>query len=49
MTSTPNHPVGPGAPAATSTVLVVVSWLAVGLPLAWGVAMTIRKALLLFQ
>lgn len=41
------HEVPP--PTASSTALVVISWLAVGLPLAWGVAMTIKKALLLFQ
>ncbi len=29
--------------------LVIISWLAVGLPLAWGVWMTVKKALLLFN
>ncbi len=29
--------------------LVIVCWLAVGLPLAWGILMTVRKALLLFN
>jgi hypothetical protein len=30
-------------------VALVLSWTAVGLPLAWGVAETLRKALALFQ
>jgi hypothetical protein len=29
--------------------MLVVAWLAVGLPLGWGVAETLRKALALFQ
>ena len=35
------------APAG-QTLLLVLSWAAVGLPLAWGVWMTVKKALLLF-
>jgi hypothetical protein len=30
-------------------VALVLSWVAVGLPLAWGVAETLRKALALFN
>lgn len=29
--------------------LVVLAWLAVGLPLAWGVFVTLQKAALLFR
>lgn len=44
------EPSAPHAPRVTSeTLLVLLSWLAVGLPLAWGVAMTLKKALLLFK
>jgi hypothetical protein len=35
------------APAG-QTLLLVLSWAAVGVPLAWGVWMTVKKALLLF-
>jgi hypothetical protein len=45
-----------GRPASASStrhpsqvVTLVVAWTAVGLPLAWGVAETMRKALALFQ
>lgn len=31
------------------TIRLVVSWLSVGVPLAWGVLATLRKALVLFQ
>lgn len=36
-------------PRDEQTALVIVSWLAVGLPLAWGIWQTIKKALLLFS
>lgn len=36
-------------PAATSWVVVTLAWLLVGIPLVWGVATTIRKALPLFR
>ena len=36
----------PGAPS--NPMILVLAWLAVGLPLAWGVAQTIKKALALF-
>ena len=39
----------PATSSPTSTVTLVLAWLAVGLPLAWGVAMTISKALALFR
>ena len=35
--------------APSSLFPLVLAWLAVGLPLAWGVAMTISKALALFR
>ena len=37
------------ATAASPVTLVVLAWLAVGLPLAWGVAQTVAKAAILFQ
>lgn len=41
-----------GAPSkepSPQRALVIAAWLAVGLPLAWGVAQTIQKALPLFS
>jgi hypothetical protein len=34
---------------SSQVVTLVLAWTAVGLPLAWGVAETLRKALALFQ
>jgi hypothetical protein len=42
----------PSAPARGGTsqaLALALAWTAVGLPLAWGVAETLRKALALFQ
>jgi hypothetical protein len=39
----------PAASGVGQTVALVLSWTAVGLPLAWGVAETLRKTLALFQ
>ena len=36
-------------PSPESWVLVAIAWLAVGIPLAWGVWMTLKKAALLFR
>jgi hypothetical protein len=36
-------------PGRTQGLALVLSWVAVGLPLAWGVAETLRKALALFE
>ena len=36
------------APSPSPTAAVILAWLAVGAPLLWGVAQTIKKALLLF-
>jgi hypothetical protein len=38
----------PDRPSPASWVLVILAWAAVGLPLAWGVFMTFKKAALLF-
>jgi len=41
-----------GAPARSEkspAIVLVLSWAAVGLPLAWGVAETLRKTFALFQ
>ena len=35
--------------AANNTVKLVLAWLLVGIPLAWGVIKTIQNALALFQ
>jgi hypothetical protein len=34
---------------ATQRVLLVIAWLWAGLPLAWGITQTLRKALALFE
>lgn len=36
-------------PKASSPVTLALAWLAVGIPLIWGVAQTIKKALALFH
>jgi len=43
------HPAVQPAGGAGQIVALVLSWTAVGLPLAWGVAETLNKALALFQ
>jgi hypothetical protein len=37
------------APGAGNTLLLVVSWLWVGIPLVWGVVETLRTSLALFR
>jgi hypothetical protein len=37
------------ASGGSSVIPVVLAWLAVGIPMAWGVWMTLKKALLLFR
>jgi hypothetical protein len=50
-----NTPMNPSARGASTSsgvgeaLALVLSWAAVGLPLAWGVAETLRKALALFN
>lgn len=39
----------PAVHRSSQVVALVLSWTAVGIPLAWGVAETLRKALALFQ
>ena len=36
-------------PAGGSWVLVIVAWVAVGVPLLWGVWTTLKKAIVLFR
>jgi hypothetical protein len=36
-------------PEDSNTIMLVVAWLWVGLPLAWGIAVTIDNATKLFQ
>jgi hypothetical protein len=40
--------VDPPSDAPSPTAAVILAWLAVGAPLLWGVAQTIKKALSLF-
>ena len=47
--SVSSRAVHPTRGRSSQTVALVLSWTAVGLPLAWGVAETLRKALALFQ
>jgi hypothetical protein len=44
----PSEPAGPNGPG-TSAFLVIMAWIAVGIPMIWGVWMTLRKATLLFR
>lgn len=36
-------------PQDSSTTMLVLAWLWVGIPLAWGIAVTIQNALKLFE
>lgn len=38
---------GPGS--SSSVVVLALAWIAVGIPMLWGIFMTIRKASLLFK
>lgn len=51
MDSSPLDPrnVSAGSLAPSQVVALILSWTAVGIPLAWGVIETLRKALALFQ
>jgi IMP dehydrogenase/GMP reductase len=40
-------PEAPGTPS--STAIVIAAWIAVGIPMLWGVMMTVKKAALLFK
>ena len=40
---------GAGRPASGSWVLVGLAWLAVGVPLCWGIWTTLKKAIVLFR
>ena len=44
MSTDPSEHPGPG-----SWILVALAWLAVGLPLLWGIWITFKKAIPLFQ
>lgn len=44
-----NTPVDTSPQAASSPVRLIVSWLVVGLPLAWGIIETLKKSLALFH
>jgi hypothetical protein len=47
-TSNPASSNTPASNAPASLAVLVIAWLLVGLPLLWGVIMTLRKALALF-
>ena len=38
-----------GAPGVGSWILVALAWLAVGIPLMWGIYTTLEKAVVLFR
>lgn len=40
---------GNEAPSAQSWILVGLAWVAVGVPLLWGIWTTLKKAIVLFQ
>jgi len=40
---------GPVSSESSSTMTVLLAWLAVGLPLAWGISLTVQKAAVLFK
>ena len=40
---------GSEVPSARSWILVGLAWLAVGVPLLWGIWTTLKKAIVLFQ
>jgi hypothetical protein len=40
---------GPTGPGAGSWVLVGLAWVAVGVPLLWGIWVTLKKAVVLFR
>ena len=44
----PNEPTG-SQPEPGNWGLVALAWIAVGIPLGWGVLMTFQKAVLLFH
>jgi hypothetical protein len=43
------EPVESSHPSTSQVTALILSWTAVGIPLAWGVAETLRKTLALFQ
>ena len=47
---TESRPEGEGsATGGTSWIAVALAWIAVGIPMLWGVGMTLKKAALLFR
>ena len=40
---------GPGRPSSGSWILVALAWVAVGVPLLWGIWTTLKKAIVLFR
>jgi hypothetical protein len=48
-TSNPRSAANGAVAGSSQAVTLVLAWAAVGLPLAWGVAETLRKTLALFQ
>jgi hypothetical protein len=40
---------GAGRPAGGSWILVGLAWVAVGVPLLWGIWTTLKKAIVLFR
>jgi hypothetical protein len=44
----PSSPAPSSGESTSSPVILILAWLAVGIPLLWGVAQTFKKALALF-
>jgi hypothetical protein len=44
-----NMPTNSEHPSSESWILVAISWVLVGIPLAWGIYITIQKAAVLFR
>ena len=49
MKPTPGEPGGGPHGHRASAFLVIMAWIAVGIPMLWGVWMTLNKAALLFR
>jgi hypothetical protein len=49
MQNTPEQHSDASATSTTTMVELIVAWLWVGIPLAWGVVQTLRQAMKLFQ
>jgi hypothetical protein len=49
MSDTVNRPTDDPPPSSASWAMVAVAWVLVGIPLLWGIAITFKKAAVLFR